>query len=597
MYKSYLRIHRVFCNNVIYRLNQAIDHFSPLPNGREKRPHVPVLFDQAGNQSTGGNTNKTETVQKDASRHHNNAQLAERNDDCTRRVAFYQDSTVTEAEHGRGEQPEENSRSIWFGQLRQERTNERSNSQNPVDELPREKIEEQHYSPPAAATAVKEEERQQPVDYLSKLPARQRQLYRRIQQQQREPASTQEGLDPRNEKNSMDDKWYSSDEEETSESITDLLKSIRQKPEVHDDKEGSAPALTNLNLTSLENINVAEIAKALSSLQQNQTSSSGEYGGSSSGPESTSRRDPRTRDPRVRSSAQVSTSSVGMGDIDLRVSATSRQDIDLRLDNRITADVDLRSGLVPPLGNLDDIGSSDVDLRRLSLPFKSAPVHKPAPEIEASITTRPPMEYQVWLVDYIPLDYSLIRVQANWAHLDPRQQKGSAFVRDFTSTDPPAIPLGPASPDPVPVAAPIRHYEPEPSTYSPLRAAPNDPRARDPRRVAAPQSHQTSMLPDKRGISGGVGLLGAAPPGMLPLLPKGSSLDISPQDTSYANFRNVNPSYGDRNASDELNQPSRQVENRRDPRQRDPRQQKNSPAIADSSERSYTPPPNERVFR
>ena len=428
------------------------------------------------------------------------------------------------------------------------------------------------------------------------LPARQRQLYRRIQQQQREPASSiQEGLDSRNEKNSIEDKWYSSDDEETSESITDLLKSIKQNPEVHDDKDGSNLPLTNLNLTSLENINVAEIAKALSTLQHSQTSSC-EYGGTSSAPDTTSRRDPRTRDPRVRGNAQISSASVGMGDIDLRVSATSRQDIDLRLDNRITADVDLRSGLMP-LGSLDDIGSADIDLRRLSLPFKSSPVHKPAREIEASITSRPPMEYQVWLVDYIPLDYSLTRVQANWAHLDPRQQKGSAFVRDFTNTDPPAIPLGPASPDPVPVAASIRHFEPEPSTYSPLRAAPNDPRARDPRRVTTP--HQTSILPEKRGALGGVGLLGAAPPGMLPLLPKGSSLDLSPQDTSYANFRNVNSSYVDRNASDESNrdQQARQVENRRDPRQRDPRQHKNPPAIADSSERSYTPPPNDRAFR
>ncbi len=522
-------------------------------------------------------------------------QPQDRNDDntSTRRVGFYQDTVASEIEHGRGEQLEENSRSIWFGQLRQEMTNDRSSPQALHEEHPTEKLEEAtRFSP----VAIKEEEIKT-VDYLSTLPARQRQLYRRIQQQQREPASTHEGVDPASQKNSLDDKWYSSDEEGNNESITDLLKSIKQKPEVQGDKDGSGPPMTNLNLTSLENINVAEIAKALSTLQQSQTSFT--EGGPSLTAD-TSRRDPRTRDPRVRSS-QVVTTVVGMGDVDFRVPASSRQDVDLRLDNRIAADVDLRSGL-GPLGNFDDIGSSDIDLRRLALPFKSTNVH--TREIEASVNSRPLKEYQVCLVDCVPLDYSLIRVQADWAHLDPRQQKGTACVRDFTSTDhTPAIPLGPASPDPIPVAAPIRHCEPEPTTYSPLqqivrndsslRSGPNDPRARDPRRptVSQSQSTPTSILPEKRGISG-VGLLGAAPPGMIPLLPKGSSIDVTSQETS-SSFRQMN--YIDRSVIDEPHreQQSRQPENRRDPRQR----YKNPPAITDSTEQSFTPPPNERVFR
>ena len=119
---------------------------------------------------------------------------------------------------------------------------------------------------------------------------------------------------------------------------------------------------------------------------------------------------------------------VGMGDIDLRVSTSSRQDVDLRLDNRIPADVDLRSGLLP-LGNLEDIGSSDIDLRRLAIPFKSTVVHTPVREIEASVTCHPSMEYQIFLVGYVPLDYIQIRVQADWAHLDPpRQQKKLFFI-------------------------------------------------------------------------------------------------------------------------------------------------------------------------
>ncbi|XP_032796950.2 zinc finger CCCH domain-containing protein 4 isoform X2 [Daphnia magna] len=575
---------------------QAIDHFSPVPNGREKRPHIPALFDQAGSTSSGNLTNKTEMV-KDGGRHHQ-TQLTDRNDEPARRVAFYQESSTSETDHARVEQPEENSRSIWFGQLRQEKTNEPSHSHDSVDEPPKQKVEEEHPTIRSPLVGTKEEEEGN-VDYLSTLPARQRELYRRIQQQQREPATTQEGLDAGNEQNSANDKWYSSDEEETGESITNLLRTIKQKPDAHGGKDSSVPALTNLNLTSLENINVAEIAKALSTLQQSQ-SASGEYGCSSSVAEN-SRRDPRTRDPRMRNnnSSQMSTGSVGMGDVDLRVPTPSRQDVDLRLDNRKATDVDLRTGLAPH-SNLDDIRSSDVDLRRLPLPFKSAPVQVPVREIEASINLRPPMEYQVWLVDPNPPDYSAIRVHANWAHLDPRQQKGSVTARDFTVTDPPAIPLGPASPDPIPVASTLRHFEPEQAVYSPLRAAPNDPRARDPRRVTGLQAQQPLLLGEKRGISGGVGLLGAAPPGMLPLLPKGSQMELSPQDTPCVNFRSppVNPPYIDRNVSDDpaRDQHSRQMENRRDPRQRDPRQHKNSPAICDASERSYTPPPNDRVF-
>ena len=189
------------------------------------------MFDHTGSTSSSGPVNKSDA--KDAVKNHHAPQ--ERNDDSTtRRVGFYQDTAGSEAEPGRGEQPEENSRSIWFGQLRQEKGNERSGSHNPLEEQhSRERVEETHRSP---LVATKEEEHKT-VDYLSTLPARQRQLYRRIQQQQREPASTHEGIDAANLKNSLDDKWYSSDEEENSESITDLLKSIKQKPEVQDLEE------------------------------------------------------------------------------------------------------------------------------------------------------------------------------------------------------------------------------------------------------------------------------------------------------------------------------------------------------------------------
>lgn len=260
-----------------------------------------------------------------------------------------------------------------------------------------------------------------------------------------------------------------------------------------------------------------------------------------------------------------------MGDVDHRVPQV-RQDVDLRVGNRISsADTDLRSGLAPLSSNLDEIGSSDIDLRRLPLlPF--APVVAPiyssvAREIEASYDSHPPIEYNVYVVDYIPLDYSLIRVHADWSHLDPRQQKSHATVRDFTSSEPPSIPLsgnlsGPASPDP-PAPSP-RHYDPPEATpYPPIRAAPNDPRARDPRRAAAAERlagpPPPGSIPDPRGKPG---LLGAAPPGMIPF--KGKSDVVLP------------------------------AENQRDPRQR---LRNLASGISQSPpQRSYTPPLNERDF-
>jgi len=280
-----------------------------------------------------------------------------------------------------------------------------------------------------------------------------------------------------------------------------------------------------------------------------------------------------------------------MGDVDHRLAppGSGRQDVDLRVPNRMNVgDTDLRSGLTP-LGSLDDIGSSDIDLRRLVLPFKSsAPVYSTAAavessrEIEASVTCRPPMEYKVYVVDYIPLDYSIIRVHADWSHLDPRQQKSHATVRDFTSSDPPSIPLGPsipagpASPDPP---------APESSAYAasaPNRSAPNDPRARDPRRAAAAErqadrSSPGGSIPDPWGKPG---LLGAAPPGMVPFKGKTESVPDAPYSP-----------YAGGGAQDQQHA-TPLTENRRDPRQR-----LRNLSTTPEAVRSYTPPPNERGFR
>ena len=262
---------------------QAIDNYSPQANGREKRAHIPSLYE---NQSTGATKTEAGSNNKD---HSNSNKMPERiNNESgsppSRRIGFYQETVEPSAEVENSRSPEGNSRSIWFGQLRQDATDTAG--------IPESKKNE----PEVADT--------NPVDYLSTLPARQRQLYLRIQQQQREPSSiTAEAIHPEDEK-PADDKWYSSDEEENgTKSMSDLSKSNRNPAESSGTKDSSGSvSVADLNLSSLDNINVADIAKVLSTLKQDPASSAPE----DTPPADGGRRDPRIRDPRMRLQVQSS---------------------------------------------------------------------------------------------------------------------------------------------------------------------------------------------------------------------------------------------------------------------------------------------------
>ena len=201
----------------------------------------------------------------------------------SRRIGFYQETVEPPAEVEISRSPEGNSRSIWFGQLRQDAADVAGNPESKKNEA-------------ESADA-------NPVDYLSTLPARQRQLYLRIQQQQREPSSIAgDAAHPEDEK-AADDKWYSSDEEDNGGGKSDLSKSTRNAAESSAVKDSSGSvSVGDLNLSSLENINVAEIAKVLSTLKQDTASSTPE----DTPPADGGRRDPRMRDPRMRLQPQPS---------------------------------------------------------------------------------------------------------------------------------------------------------------------------------------------------------------------------------------------------------------------------------------------------
>ncbi len=553
---------------------------------------------------------------------------------------FYQEATKAtelDSNHG-GRSPEENNRSIWFGHLRQEAIGTRAvnTTTESKDAEESNSMLSPHCPPSISSSTVEDKNVAEGVNYFETLPARQRQLFRRIQQTQREPISSNNKEDmPGSEgKNSSDEKCYSSDDEEgtSAKSISDIIKTIREKPvemvsDDSDNKVNTPGAGTigtcSLNLASLKNINVAEIAKALSTLQQ--TSSPITEGTTSdTGEAAVAARDPRARDPRTRNNLLPMTSN--LGDVDLRVPISGlvrhlagAQDVDLRFNNirpLPSSDIDLRSGLVPrSLGHLENVcsSSSDIDLRTFSLPFKNPTTianNYAAQEIDASFDSHPLMEYRVWIVDCIPLDYSLIRVRSEWAHLDPRQQKsfssGDTAVRDVNiTTDTPSIPLGPASPDAVSMSSSTigHHSEAGFNSYdsASLRGlGNNDPRVRDPRsRSTVTPCNLTSPLlasqqPEKRG------LLGMAPPGMLPFLAKTHNprgpIDNTYDDSGYGSTHASTQAFSDRcypETSNDREQPSRPAENRRDPRQR-----MNNSSHVDLSHQSYTPPPaNDRHFR
>ena len=577
-------------------LFQAIEHYSPhAGGGREKRPQIPALFGAIGSSDADKGSTTSLEVQ-DAGENLQQTSSEHVTSSSRHMAGFYQDVTASVSEPNPNQEDrssEENSRSIWFGKLRQETAD---NQTRAVSGSPLSAAAETDTC--RSSSPKRQDVSSQSVDYLSTLPARQRQLFRRIQQQQREPVACQEGSSPASETHHADEKWYSSDEEEA-KSISDFIKTVRQKPELQSSNADTScnPILPKLDLNSLENINVAEIAKALSSLQQNQTAMV-------SGDDATdiARRDPRTRDPRT--SRAGSSSAAGMGDIDLRIQgginrAAVQQDVDLRLAAPgTTNDVDFRLSA----GSFEKVGSADIDLRRFGLPFQpsSASLLPPVREIDASFDSHPPMEYRVCIVDCIPLDYSLIRVNSDWAHLDPRQQKSFSSdsvvhqQRDFSSTEPPSIPLGPASPDPPspPELHGMRTDMDTSSGYSSFRPCSSDPRARDPRRSASVAQHQSQpQMPEKRG------LLGVAPPGLLPFLAKNSSTGL--QDASNDNYglaSSSTPPFGDRAYGESPRElQNRQADNRRDPR--DPRQRlRNTPTAVDPPSRSYTPP-HDRNFR
>ncbi|KAJ9601643.1 hypothetical protein L9F63_000176, partial [Diploptera punctata] len=387
------------------------------------------------------------------------------------------------------------------------------------------------------------------------LPKKQRELFLRIQQQQRktEELNSQDQSGKEEEKDmdseQQEENWYSSDEEEAS--LADVLKNL-SKQEMKEQKEqqqlrqpspSTTPPLPPPKSTAildgikLSEINISEpVSKLLSIIQQTTSSSNLGQMNISQSHLSADTIDSRasstqsvmakelvtgTRDPRLalgdqnKRSTSISSLSPNAQESprqDPRISKRSSQKSQSHrtsiyssvvnpLSSNITqtgseiesknyhvsqqqvntsfelgTDMDPRtrpstSASQYPLGDLEDVGNIDMK-GALGLPFKPVPMHKPATEIDASLTSHPPIQYKVIPVSIPWPDYSRLKLNVR---SDPRLRKlfkVSSSSSKRQSSPPPPPP--PSSPPPFPKQSPS--------------AARNDPR----RRSAPMSPHSTS---------------------------------------------------------------------------------------------------------
>ncbi|KRT83414.1 hypothetical protein AMK59_4149, partial [Oryctes borbonicus] len=295
----------------------------------------------------------------------------------------------------------------------------------------------------------------EPKDIPANLPKRQRELYMRIQAQQKENL-LQEQKDDRSDSEQSNIDWYSDDSNEGKLTIKcdeDMKETKEEEPACVsttpiNNNPSIKPSEMVEKLGDLSKINISEeVTKLLSSMRQNNAASI-------SPKEISKPRDPRQAatseepkpariDPRkARLSSteeKVKPEKISIYEQGSIETESEGKDVDLRA---IDKDLDLRSNF----GDLDLRGSSsssgrpDVDLRQLSLPFKAMQNYTPATEIDASYNSHPPVTWMVHIIDIPKPDYTGLKLSKQEAQTtgDPRLRK--IFRLDLEEKDSPASP-------------------------------------------------------------------------------------------------------------------------------------------------------------
>lgn len=262
------------------------------------------------------------------------------------------------------------------------------------------------------------------------LPKVQRDLFARIQHQQKDNTLSSSDVKPDEEEQNID--WYSDDEDDNKLTIEhEDDEPAEPEPEPEAEKTDS-PAEPPMSFGDLSKFDIAEVSKLLSTIKENSKSS----------PEVP--KDPRrARDPRL--ARQQSTEEA--------------EPMTIYEQTQTLPSSDLGGNTSSSGGNNNTnsrLGRSDVDLR-MGMHFKALGNYTPASEIDASVSNHPVMTWKVYIVEIPKPDYTGLKLSASDAHTsgDPRLRK--IFRLSTEEKDSPASPgSSPKPSNPTPRVDPRR---------------------------------------------------------------------------------------------------------------------------------------------
>lgn len=267
-----------------------------------------------------------------------------------------------------------------------------------------------------------EEVKTEPVDILPKSD-----LIKRIQVQSKDEKNEDDktAIADDNDENNPEIDWYSDDEDENKLTIRDDdFDEVQSKDEPKEAEPAPVKPLDMIGkLGDLSKIDIsAEVTKLLSSINQTSTSTKEKDNAKVN-------RDPRLVSADPRRNRVSSTEDEQKKSVSIYNSPKTTAETDQDLRSIYGSDAVYRPGSRP-----------DVDLRQMAIPFKGIENYTPATEIDASISSHPPVSWSVKVVDIPKPDYTGLKLSYSDAQAngDPRLRK--IFRLSTEEVDSPASP-------------------------------------------------------------------------------------------------------------------------------------------------------------